>query len=166
MKKIKSKIEEFRKYLEEKNKGFQLKNAYLISIWDKFDYKKKINNNQKNIKFISKLSEIENEKIYVIDEKILHDLGYKKEVMSKYELTFMKISDKIQQIIFKNKSKLNIKNNKILQFIESPNPTNNIENIKYNDIIKNKNNYFYNFSDNYKIKHSFNDRDKKKKKMI
>ena len=165
MEKIKSKLEEFKKHLEEKNKGFQLKNAYLISICDKFDNNKNINNIQNNIKFISKLSEIENEKIYVIDEKILHNLGYTKEVMSKYELTFMKISDKIQQIIFKNKSKLNIKNDKILQFIESPNPTNNIDNIKY-DIIKNKNNYFNNPFDNYKIKNSFYDIDKNKNEMI
>ena len=38
----------------------------------------------------------------------------------------MKISDTIEQIIFKNKSKLNIINNKILQFIEAPSYQNGI----------------------------------------
>lgn len=72
-----------------------------------------------NIKFIKNFHDIINEKFYIKKEKDLIDFGLKKNDYLKYELNIITISSKVQQIIFQNKSKLNIINNK-LQFIESP----------------------------------------------
>ena len=134
MEEIRKEIYIFKTYLEGQKKGFRLKNIYLISIKDRIKNNKKIN----NIKFITKLSEIEDQNIEIVNYEILSNLNYTKEQISEYELSFMKISDKINQIIFKDKSKLNIINNKKLQFIEAPNPAIKFENNKYNS----KNNDF------------------------
>ena len=129
MEEIRIKIKEFKKSLEKEQNGFHSKNIYLISINNNNYF---YNNIQKNIKFISKLSEIEDQNIDIVDGEILKNIGYTKEQLSRYELSFMKISDNINQLIFKNKSKLNIINNKQLQFIEAPNPTIIFENNKSN----------------------------------
>ena len=91
---------------------------------------KEMNN---DMKFIRNLNDIKNENFTIIKEEKLNQFGLKKENYLEYQLDYLKISDKIQQIIFRDKSKLNIINNKKLYFIESPNNINN-EHEKNNSI--------------------------------
>ena len=117
LKKIEKNIKEFESELTDK---YIKDNIFLVP---KKNLKIKIGNqyNPNNIKLISNYSDIENEKdeLQIINEKILISLGLKKEKISAKKLKYMKISRNIQQILFKDKIKLNIRNNKILSIVEA-----------------------------------------------
>lgn len=115
------------------------------------------------IKLISDFSDIEDENLEIVNEKILLSLGLKVDNIKNNEMSYMKISNNIEQIIFENQSKLNIKSNKILQFIEKP-LINEIDEENSSSSLKGKNNE--NSLNNKKADFSFDSRTKQDYKNL
>ena len=107
---------------------------------EEITYKKEIKNKEtvdsKKIKLISDAEEIENDKFEIVNEKFLLLLGVDEKFLKNKDIIFNIISDKKQQILFKNGGTiLNIfikKNKKILHFIEGPTIEKNNNNDKIN----------------------------------
>ena len=103
---------EYDKYKPEGDLKFELK---------KEDIRNKIISEK--IKIIENAEEIESNNLEIITEDILISIGINKKYFSDKDINLKVLSDTIQQIIFKDKSKLNISfydNKKHLNIIESP----------------------------------------------
>ena len=79
-----------------------------------------VNISNKNIKLISKFSEIEDTELELVDKKFVSYLDYNEEYIKSKELILIKRSENIKEIIFRKNEILKIKNKSIFQFTESP----------------------------------------------
>lgn len=100
---------DFNKNLEEKETGFTEINKKEIKNKEKIDLNK--------IKVISNAEEIENDNFEIVNETFLLHLGLDEKFMIDKDINFKIISDKKQQILFKNDgTKMNIFIKKIKKF--------------------------------------------------
>ena len=76
-----------------------------------------VNISNKNIKLISKFSEIEDTELELVDKKFVSYLDYNEEYIKSKELILIKRSENIKEIIFRKNEILKIKNKSIFQFI-------------------------------------------------
>jgi len=79
-----------------------------------------ININNKNIKLISDISEIEDTELELVDKEFISYLNYNEEYLKDKELILIKRPENIKEIIFRHNKILKIRNKSILQFTESP----------------------------------------------
>ena len=105
---------DFNQNLEEIEDGFtEIINNKIIK--EEIDLKK--------IKLINEVEEIESDNFEIVNENFLQLLGVNEKILEDKGIIFKKIKNEKQQIIFKDKTKLNILikgNKKILHVIESP----------------------------------------------
>ena len=119
-----------------------------------------VNISNKNIKLISKFSEIEDTELELVDKKFVSYLDYNEEYIKSKELILIKRSENIKEIIFRKNEILKIKNKSIFQFTESPLELDDSLNDKkkciknYNDKQENKNLNNIHIKSDFKLKNN------------